>query len=43
MSTLFGTSQLKNFEASLDARSLASVASAIERITEIKNVAEKSW
>ena len=36
MSTLFGTSQLENFKASLDARSQASVASAIERITEIK-------
>ena len=36
MSTVFGTTQLKNFEASLDARSQASVASAIERITEIK-------
>ena len=36
MSTLFGTSQLEHFKASLDARSQASVASAIERITEIK-------
>ena len=33
MSTLFGTSQLEHFKASLDARSQASVASAIERIT----------
>ncbi len=36
MSTLFGTSQLEHFKASLDARSQASVASAIKRITEIK-------
>ena len=36
MSTLFGTSQLENFKVSLDARSQASAASAIERITEIK-------
>ena len=36
MSTLFGTSQLEHFKASLDARSQVSVASAIERITEIK-------
>ena len=34
MSTVFGTSQLENFKASLDARSQASVTSAIERITE---------
>ncbi len=36
MSNLFGVSHLENFKASLDERSRAAVASAIERITEIK-------
>ena len=36
MSTLFGASQLENFKASLDERSLASVSSAIQKITEVK-------
>ena len=36
MSNLFGVSHLENFKASLDERSQAAVASAIERITEIK-------
>ena len=36
MSNLFGNSQLKFFKESLDERSQAAVASAIERITEIK-------
>ena len=36
MSKLFGASHLENFKASLDERSQAAVASAIERITEIK-------
>ena len=36
MSNLFGVSHLEKFKASLDERSQAAVASAIERITEIK-------
>ena len=36
MSDLFGVSHLESFKASLDERSRAAVASAIERITEIK-------
>ena len=36
MSTLFGASQLENFKASLDERSLAAVASAIQKITDVK-------
>ena len=36
MSNLFGVSHLVNFKASLDERSRAAVASAVERITEIK-------
>ena len=36
MSNLFGVSHLDSFKASLDERSRAAVASAIERITEIK-------
>ena len=36
MSNLFGVTHLENFKASLDERSQAAVASAIERITEIK-------